>query len=154
MTGLFLHLEVGLAQRWQSTGRTGGMAHRKWKEIKKQPGTAGPGNLLGCYLVSFHFLWVIHSIRPVESWALHPQITFKKPLQKQKKFCHVLTGGFPCLCQTWLHTESEWEHAFILLSRTLQARFSSCCSRSRRFSERLVSDRRLSRETAGCKQTV
>ena len=41
------------------------MAHRKWKEIKQQPGTAGPGNMLGCYLLSFHFLWAIHPIRPV-----------------------------------------------------------------------------------------
>ena len=37
----------------------GWMAHRKWKEIKQQPGTAGPGNMLGTCLVSFHFLWAI-----------------------------------------------------------------------------------------------
>ena len=42
-------------------------AHRKWKETKQQPGTAGPGYMLGCCLVSFHFLWSIHPIRPVES---------------------------------------------------------------------------------------
>ena len=35
------------------------MAHRKWKETKQQPGTAGPGNMLGWCLVSFHFLWSI-----------------------------------------------------------------------------------------------
>ena len=35
------------------------MAHRKWKETKLQPGTAGLGNRLGCCLVSFHFLWAI-----------------------------------------------------------------------------------------------
>ena len=35
------------------------MAHRKWKETKEQPGTAGPGNMLSCCLISFHFLWVI-----------------------------------------------------------------------------------------------
>ena len=39
------------------------MAHRKWKEIKQQPGTAGPGNMLGCCLISFHFLG---AIRPVQ----------------------------------------------------------------------------------------
>ena len=33
--------------------------HRKWKETKLQPGTAGPGNMLGCCLVSFHFMWAI-----------------------------------------------------------------------------------------------
>ena len=32
------------------------MAYRKWKETKVQPGTAGPGNMLGCCLISFHFL--------------------------------------------------------------------------------------------------
>ena len=35
------------------------MAHRKWKDTKLQPGTAGPGNMLVCCLVSFHFLWAI-----------------------------------------------------------------------------------------------
>ena len=35
------------------------MAHRKWKENKQQPGTAGPGNMLGNCLVSFCFLWAI-----------------------------------------------------------------------------------------------
>ena len=32
------------------------MAHRIWKETEQQPGTAGPGNMLGCCLISFHFL--------------------------------------------------------------------------------------------------
>ena len=56
-----------------STGRMGWMAHRKWKEIKQQPGTAGPGNMLGCSLVSFHFLWAIHPIRPVEVARFPPK---------------------------------------------------------------------------------
>ena len=58
--------------RWLSkiTGRMGLMAHRKWKEIKQQPGTAGSGNMLGCCLLSFHFLWAIHPIRPVEPGAM------------------------------------------------------------------------------------
>ena len=42
-------------------------AQRKWKDTKQHPGTAGPGNMLGCCLISFHFLWVIHPIRPVKS---------------------------------------------------------------------------------------
>ena len=33
--------------------------HRKWREIKLQPGTAGTGNMLGCSLISFHFLLAI-----------------------------------------------------------------------------------------------
>ena len=37
------------------------MAHRIRKETKQQPGTAGTGNMLGCCLVSFHFLWAILS---------------------------------------------------------------------------------------------
>ena len=41
------------------------MAHRKWKEAKQLPDTAGPGNMLGCCLIFFHFLWAIHPIRPV-----------------------------------------------------------------------------------------
>ena len=32
------------------------MAHRIWRETKHEPGTAGPGNMLGCCLISFHFL--------------------------------------------------------------------------------------------------
>ena len=41
---------------------------------KKLPGTAGPGNMLGCCLIYFHFLWAIHPIRPVlvfrGQWAM------------------------------------------------------------------------------------
>ena len=48
-----------------STGRMGWMAHRKLKEIKQQPGKAGPGNMLGCSLVAFHFRCDIHPICPV-----------------------------------------------------------------------------------------
>ena len=41
------------------------MAHRIWKESKQQPGTAGPGNMLGSCLVSIHFLWAILSTSTV-----------------------------------------------------------------------------------------
>ena len=37
------------------------MAHRKWKETKQQTGTDEPGNMLGCCLISFNFLWAILS---------------------------------------------------------------------------------------------
>ena len=40
---------------------------RIWKKTKQQPSTAGPGNILGCCLVSFHFLWFILSIHSVVS---------------------------------------------------------------------------------------
>ena len=46
------------------------MAHRKWKEIKQQPGTAGPGSMLGCCLVPFHFLWAILCPQAVEHTKL------------------------------------------------------------------------------------
>ena len=41
------------------------MAHRIWKETKQETGTAGPGNTLGCCLVSLHFLWTILSLSTV-----------------------------------------------------------------------------------------
>ena len=41
------------------------MAQRKWKETKQEPGTAGTGNMLGCCLISFHFLLVILSTSTV-----------------------------------------------------------------------------------------
>ena len=41
------------------------MAHRIWKETKQELGTDGPGKLLGCCLVSFHFLWaILYSPKP------------------------------------------------------------------------------------------
>ena len=41
------------------------MSHRKRKETKQQPGTDGPGNILGCCFVSLRFLWDIHYIHSV-----------------------------------------------------------------------------------------
>ena len=45
------------------------MAHRIWKETKQEPGTAGPGNMLGCCLVSLHFLWAILSTSTVNKYG-------------------------------------------------------------------------------------
>ena len=39
------------------TVRVDSLPNRKVREIQHQPGTAGPGNMLGCCLISFHFLW-------------------------------------------------------------------------------------------------
>ena len=47
------------------TVRVDSLPHRKWREIQQQPGTAGPGNMLGCCLISFHFLWGKLSTRTV-----------------------------------------------------------------------------------------
>ena len=41
------------------------MWHMKQKETKQAPGTSGPGNILGCCLVSPRLLCDIHSIHPV-----------------------------------------------------------------------------------------
>ena len=38
---------------------------KEMKDTKQQPGTAGPGNMLGCCLISFHFLWTILSTSTV-----------------------------------------------------------------------------------------
>ena len=42
------------------------MAHRIWKETKQEQGSARPGNMLGCCLVAFHFLWAILSTSTVQ----------------------------------------------------------------------------------------
>ena len=42
------------------TGRVDSLPDRKWREIQQQPGTVGPGNMLGCCLIYFHFLSVGH----------------------------------------------------------------------------------------------
>ena len=51
------------------TGRMGWMTHRKWKEIKQQPSMLPGPAVPGSCLASFHFLWAIHPIRPVEKQA-------------------------------------------------------------------------------------
>ena len=42
------------------------MSHRKQKDTKQQPGTAGPGNIFGCCLVSLRFLCDIHCIHYIQ----------------------------------------------------------------------------------------
>ena len=42
------------------------MAHRIWKETKQEPGTARTGNMPGCCLNTFHFLWAILSTSTVQ----------------------------------------------------------------------------------------
>ena len=41
-------------------------ARRQFGPTKQPPGTAGPGNMLGCCLVSFHFVWGKLSMRTVQ----------------------------------------------------------------------------------------
>ena len=67
------------------------MSYRKWKETKQQPGTAGPGNIHGCCLVSLRLLCNIHSIHSVFSpmyvWRMY--------------FTHLRTDVFfvNCICE-------------------------------------------------------
>ena len=46
------------------------MWYRKWRETKQEPGTAGPGNMLGSCLVSLHFLWAILSTSTVVLFSI------------------------------------------------------------------------------------
>ena len=62
-----LSLIISICAR-MSTVPVDRMAYRKWKETKLQPGTAGPGNMLDCCFISFHFLWAILSTGTVSFW--------------------------------------------------------------------------------------
>ena len=53
----------------QCTVRVDSLPHRKWREIQQQPGTGGPGNMLGCCLIFFHFRWGKLSTRTVHARA-------------------------------------------------------------------------------------
>ena len=51
------------------------MSHRERKlSSSRQPGTAGPGNILGCCLVSLHFLCDIHYIHSVAYFQYLPGV--------------------------------------------------------------------------------
>ena len=49
------------------------MAHRILKETKQEPGTARTGNMLGCCLISFHFLRAILSTSTVYLTKVMPK---------------------------------------------------------------------------------
>ena len=59
----YRELQHGLTKEEPYTEWMEWMSHWKWKETKQQPGTAGPGNILGCCLVSLPFLCDIHSVQ-------------------------------------------------------------------------------------------
>ena len=84
------------------------MAYRKWKESKQQPGTAGPGNILGCCLDYFHFLWPIHPIRPVHRWS-----TFKQ--QRRTARWHLWSSKL-YICTPLRNLERTWDHFLRLRS--------------------------------------
>ena len=82
------------------TGRIGWMTHRKWKEAKQLPGTAGPGNMHGCCLIYFHFLWAILPIRPGHESHHIQNVQFSKgdkiQVSPQTKLFLDMSGGFRC----------------------------------------------------------
>ena len=73
------------------TGRIGWMAHRKWKEIKRQPSILPGPAVPGSCLVSFHFLWAIHPIRPVNK--LNELGTTELPSWKNTQ-CKIFASSF------------------------------------------------------------
>ena len=80
------------------------MSHRKRKETKQQPGTAGQGNILGCCLVSLHFPCNIPSIHSVRYACIpppsSPQPFFLSPTlciqTRTHKFLTAISGGGGC----------------------------------------------------------
>ena len=76
------------------------MAHRKQKETKQQPGTAGPGYILGCCLASLRFLCDIHSV--LYSWfqTLYERTFLRKVLENRanlRRETVLRPLGFSCV---------------------------------------------------------
>ena len=63
-----------------------GWPYWNWKETKLQPGTAGPGNILGCCLLSFHLLWAILCLQAVYGQRLG-FVTFDSVVPLSDRFC-------------------------------------------------------------------
>ena len=78
------------------------MAHRKRKDTKLQPVTAGPGNMIGSCLVSFHFLWAILCPQAVE-------VMVRQNLPERKVKLFALKGK-------WLYTRTFTPLPFPVLS--------------------------------------
>ena len=55
-----------------------------WKETKQQLRPPGPNNILGCCLVSFHFLWAILSTSTVQKQVSIVKIVCVKSMRKQE----------------------------------------------------------------------
>ena len=65
------------------------MAYRKWKETKVNPGTARPGNMLWCSLVSFHFLWAILCPQAVQ----YCDISYCNISYCNISYCHIVNSA-------------------------------------------------------------
>ena len=91
-----------------STVRVDSLPHRKWNEIKQQPGTAGPGNLLGCCLIYFHFRWgKLFTLTVFISKVLYKNITTDRTphsvhlwtFQARGVYCNYLDSYPHCRCR-------------------------------------------------------
>ena len=80
------------------------LAHRKWKETKLQPGTAGPGNMLGSCLVSLHFLWAILYPQAVQDVSSEMRLGFDDLDFK----CSTLYPTLPGLMGIWQKRLDSW----------------------------------------------
>ena len=94
------------------------MSHRKWKETKQLPGTAESGNMLGCCLVSFHFLWAILSTSTVYGSSLVRSILMN--LCCQHDFIHT-----NCRC-AWSTAEDVYIHTCPLLPFSGKSQKNHC----------------------------
>ena len=91
--------------RTNSTACGHRMAHRKWKEMKQQPCTAEPGNMLGSCLLSFHFLLAI--LRPQAvliccSWVWLQSLSYRWVGLPYKMFGRSSSVFEGQKCQGWL----------------------------------------------------
>ena len=72
------------------------MPHRKRKETKQPPGTAWPGNILGCCLVSLRFLCHIHSIHSVYIYVYI--CNFRKSFKRMTGQCLKSVSAYVTEC--------------------------------------------------------
>ena len=79
------------------------MVHRKWKETKLQPGTAGPGNMLGSCLFSFHFLLAILCRQAVQFSIVQICTLIPANLESQIPCCLSIMDFFRDIPLIFLH---------------------------------------------------
>ena len=86
------------------------MARRIWKETKQQPETAGSGNMLGCCLVFFPFLWAI----------LWPHPVYCKEELRRTSACLGHARFFSCKEINSQHLYPFKVHLFFFTGNTIQ----------------------------------
>ena len=98
------------------------MLHRKRKETKQQPDTAEQGNMIGCCLNSFHFLWGKLSMLTVQGTGyqggsqhvpktLVLALIFPKEITRLKggSYKVALTTYTECIVQRNINMGSEYQ---------------------------------------------